>query len=143
MRYTKPSYINVEPVLSLSRAGNGGPTLKCKELSICTVVSRCLGPIDRWSKVLAPLSEQAYNAIHFTPIQVYGESLSHYSIADQTDFSDYFFSPSAGEESKVGISKQEKFAKVQEAMDSFRNDLGLFGIVDIVLNHTANNSAWI
>ena len=68
--YTLPSYINVEPVLAHKQKPN--KTVMCKELSLISVVSRCLGPIERWSKVLNPLSEQAYNAVHFTPIQVYG-----------------------------------------------------------------------
>ena len=42
-----------------------------------------------------------------------------------------------------GLSKQEKFDLVRQTMDSIRTDLGLFGIVDIVLNHTANNTKWI
>ena len=72
-----PSYINVEPLMRIDSA-----TLKCKELSICTVLSRCLGPIQRWPQVLANLKEQDFNAVHFTPIQEYGESFSHYSLAD-------------------------------------------------------------
>lgn len=82
-----PSYINVEPVLKV-----GGQAMRCKELSIMTVISRCLGKVDNWKKVLAPLSSQNYNAIHLAPIQEYGESYSHYSIADQTKIAKCFFS---------------------------------------------------
>lgn len=57
-----------------------------------TVMSRQLGPISRWPKVLENQAELGYNAIHFTPFQVYGESFSHYSIADQLTVDDYFFS---------------------------------------------------
>ena len=93
-------------------------SLKCKELSICTVVSRCLGQIQRWPQVLDNLKEQEYNAVHFTPIQEYGESFSHYSIADQTEISDYFFHDDVEErksatEEVVGLSKEQKFAKVR------------------------------
>ena len=58
-----PSYINVEPVLKA-----GGEAMRCKELSIMTVISRCLGKVDNWKKVLAPLSSQNYNAVHLAPI---------------------------------------------------------------------------
>ena len=88
--------------------------------------------------------QQSYNAIHFTPIQKYGASYSHYSIADQTEFDDYFFkSPPGAEETKGPIDKQEKFTRVQNVVQSLKEDHGLIGIVDIVLNHTANNSEWI
>ena len=60
---------------------NGG-TVECKQLSIQTVMSRQLGKLNRWSDVLENASELGYNAIHFTPFQVYGESFSHYSLAD-------------------------------------------------------------
>ena len=50
-RCSKPSYINVEPVLKV-----GGEAMRCKELSIMTVISRCLGKVDNWKKVLAPIS---------------------------------------------------------------------------------------
>ena len=146
-----------------------------------TVVSRCLGPVERWPSILTNIKDQGYNAVHFTPIQHYGQSFSHYSLADQTDISDYYFqndvsggaktlinltSPTqSSEESKgaaaisalsdaddedgtpfiqpSGLSKEEKFSRVRQVIEKTKSKLGLYGIVDIVLNHTANNSAWI
>jgi glycogen debranching enzyme len=32
---------------------------------------------------------------------------------------------------------------LKDTMDKLRNEEGLVGIVDIVLNHVAHNSAWI
>lgn len=32
---------------------------------------------------------------------------------------------------------------MKKNVDHLRNEYGLFGIVDIVLNHTANNSEWL
>lgn len=47
--------------------------------------------MHRWNEVLQPIADLGYNAVHFTPIQVYGESRSHYSLADQTRLDDCFF----------------------------------------------------
>jgi glycogen debranching enzyme len=47
--------------------------------------------MSRWAEVLKPLADQGYNAVHFTPIQKYGISQSHYSLADQTSLDPYFF----------------------------------------------------
>jgi glycogen debranching enzyme len=67
-----------------------------KELSVLTVMSRCLGKMSRWPAILKNVRECSYNAVHFAPFQKYGESFSHYSIADQTTIDDiYFESPSA------------------------------------------------
>ena len=54
----------------------------CKQLSLMTVMSRCLGKMSRWPEVLENVAALGYNAIHLTPIQTYGESFSHYSIKD-------------------------------------------------------------
>jgi len=91
--YSKPSYLNVEPILSFKRddVHLDSQQIHCKELSIMSVLSRCLGSVDRWVDVLKPVSEQGYNAIHYTPIQQYGQSLSHYSLADQTKIDEHFF----------------------------------------------------
>lgn len=75
-RYTEAQYINVEPVMSA-----GGRGIRGKELSLMTVMSRCLGKMSRWPQVLNNIQELGYNAVHFTPIQQYGESFSHYSLA--------------------------------------------------------------
>jgi glycogen debranching enzyme len=54
-------------------------------------MSRCLGKIDRWPEVLKNQRELGYNAIHFAPIQTYGASESHYSIANQLEVDDCYF----------------------------------------------------
>ena len=56
--------------------------------------------------------------------------MSHYSLSDQTKIDKYF-------------SQEKSFLELKNTMKSLKNDLGLLGIVDIVLNHTANNSEWI
>lgn len=84
--YTKPMYINVDPQLTIK-----GERIQCKQLSLMTVMSRQLGKLKRWPQVLQNAVELGYNAIHFTPFQVYGESFSHYSLADQTEIDDFFF----------------------------------------------------
>lgn len=57
-------------------------------------------------------------------------SKSHYSLSDQTKIDKYFY-------------QEKSFVELKNTMKSLKNDLGLLGIVDIVLNHTANNSEWI
>lgn len=51
VNYTQPTFINVEPVIVLRE-----DYLKCKQLSIITVLSRCLGQIPRWESVLSNIS---------------------------------------------------------------------------------------
>ena len=141
------------------------PSIKCKELSICTVLSRSLGPLERWPSVLESLASQGYNAIHFTPIQHYGQSFSHYSLADQTQISDYFFKAgvsgqAAGSDAAASelsseimakgsspagtqLDRDAKFERVKQVMATVRQQHELFSVIDIVLNHTANNSEWI
>jgi len=56
--------------------------ISCRELRIISVLSRCLGRLQRWPKVLKAISDQGFNAVHFTPIQEYGMSRSQYSLAN-------------------------------------------------------------
>lgn len=46
-KFTKEQYINVEPVMNL----NGKP-VRSKELNLMTVMSRCLGKMERWPQVI-------------------------------------------------------------------------------------------
>ena len=100
----------MEPQLVLRQQSADGESvkhLKCKELSICTVLSRCLGPVDRWEQTLAPLANRGYNAIHFTPIQHYGASFSHYSLADQTEISDYYFTTTGNKQGQTSLGSYD------------------------------------
>jgi len=64
-------------------------------------------------------------------------SKSHYSLADQTLIDDYFI------KDDKKLTEEKKFERLSAVVKTLKNSLGLLGIVDIVLNHTANNSDWI
>ena len=85
-------------------------------------------PLD-WNSHLAGLSQRGYNMVHFTPLQVRGESNSPYSIYDQLTFDTEDFP-----------NGEEDIAKLINEMETRHEMLGL---TDVVFNHTANNSKWL
>lgn len=60
--YSPPQYINVEPVMVANNQ-----EIRGKELSVLTVMSRCLGKMSKWPKVINNIKDCGYNAIHFAP----------------------------------------------------------------------------
>jgi len=118
-------YIDVAPRLSLQ-----GQQLPIAGLSILSVISKFMGkyPTD-WQKHLRGIGERGYNMIHFTPLQVRGQSNSPYSIADQLGWDPECF------------PRGEK--DIAELIDSMENDHGILGLTDVVWNHTAHNSKWL
>jgi glycogen debranching enzyme len=130
-KYTEPQWIQVDPNLA-----SQNPDLNVSSLRIQTVLSRSLGNLDRWEDFISTQKELGYNAIHFTPIQTYGESGSHYSIADQLNIDDWFFHDK-------NLSKEDRFEKLKYHVSKLQLETGMLFFVDIVLNHTAANSEWI
>lgn len=128
-------------------------------LTILTVISQKLGPLKNWAHLLAPATRQEFNAIHFTPIQVLGESSSSYSLANQLELSSTFecswselgaaLKNLRGAKSTDAKSADAKSAdaKCTEADSSGKMDStytsGLLSLVDLVLNHTASNSEFL
>ena len=100
------------------------------------MLSRSLGKMDRWGEFCGIQKKLGYNAVHLTPIQEYGESMSHYSLADQLNIDNWFFDD-------IKMTKEERYEKLKYAVYSMQLDLGMLFFVDIVLNHTASNSEWI
>jgi hypothetical protein len=107
--FSDPQYINVEPIMRANTR-----TIRGKELSLLTVMSRCLGKMSRWPAVLRNVRELGYNAVHFAPFQKYGESYSHYSIADQTTVDDHYF------ESPASMAAQQRLAELKGTLDGLR-----------------------
>ena len=89
-------------------------TIRGKELSLLTVMSRCLGKMSRWPAVLRNVRELGYNAVHFAPFQQYGESYSHYSIADQTTVDDHYF------EAPASMPREQRLAELKGTLDGLR-----------------------
>ncbi|OBT69933.1 hypothetical protein VE03_00418 [Pseudogymnoascus sp. 23342-1-I1] len=118
-------YIDVAPRLSL-----GDKQLPTPALSIISVLSKFMGkyPTD-WQKHLRGISERGYNMIHFTPLQVRGQSNSPYSIADQLGWDPECF---------PGGEKD-----IAQLVDVMEKEHGLLGLTDVVWNHTADNSTWL
>lgn len=118
-------YIDVAPRLSLD-----GHPLPLPALSIFSVISKFLGKYPQdWERHLAGISDRGYNMIHFTPLQIRGDSNSPYSLYDQLGWDPACFPD--GEKD------------VQKMVASLEENHSLLSLTDIVLNHTANNTDWL
>ncbi|XP_055388932.1 glycogen debranching enzyme-like [Condylostylus longicornis] len=125
----------VNKVIVAPRIIINGKMLPVDALSMQTVVSRCLGPLDTWTNRLQRTSADLhYNVIHFTPVQVTGESGSCYSLADQLEISPELLP--AG-------STSRGWELLKSVVEELETRYGLMSTSDIVLNHTANNTHWI
>ncbi|KAJ2966885.1 hypothetical protein NQ176_g9935 [Zarea fungicola] len=125
LKQTDTYYIDVAPRLRLD-----GSALPLPALSVFSIISKFMGryPQD-WDAHLRGISGRGYNMVHFTPLQVRGESNSPYSLYDQLGWDPACF-PN-GE------------ADVKRMIDSLENKHSLLSLTDIVLNHTASNSQWL
>lgn len=122
---TPTYYIDVAPRLVLD-----GRPLPLPALSTFSIISKFMGkyPHD-WERHLRGISDRGYNMVHFTPLQVRGASNSPYSLYDQLGWDPNCFPD--GEKD------------VQKMVDSLEQNHSLLSLTDIVLNHTADNSAWL
>jgi glycogen debranching enzyme len=140
---TSPRTFNVEPIIKLNDT-----IIPSNALVIQTYITKLLGPLERWSSVLKTSSDTNYNLIHFTPIQQLGESNSSYSLYEQLSISDGLFP-----NEKLDQPTKEK--RLQEILQSLREQHRIMSMSDVVWNHTvsfiffyhltqkANNSPWL
>ncbi|ODV91009.1 glycoside hydrolase family 13 protein [Tortispora caseinolytica NRRL Y-17796] len=117
-------YFTVNPRFSFQ-----GRNLPLDALAMQTVVSKWMGPFESWNDKLKIIKNKGYNMVHFTPLQQRGDSNSPYSIYDQLTFDPEIF---PGNENDIA-----------KLMDHMETQHELIPLIDVVLNHTANNSAWL
>ncbi|CAG4936346.1 unnamed protein product, partial [Colias eurytheme] len=113
----------------------GGAALPLDGVACQTVLAKCLGPLPRWERVLRVAHEAGYNMLHFTPVQELGASDSSYSIMDQLKLNPRFNDPETGREAT--------YEDVEKLISKMENDWKMLSIGDVVLNHTANETAWL
>ncbi|KZT27841.1 glycoside hydrolase family 133 protein [Neolentinus lepideus HHB14362 ss-1] len=156
----REGYFNIDPLLwikerapILSSTGTplspseGGAVLKSNyvnlpldSLSILTVVSKWMGTMSEWSKSFEEARDRGYNMLHWTPLQERGESDSPYSIRNQLSYDPAMFT---GGKKEVEKESDGGKAKVKEILKVAKEEYGLLGLTDVVLNHTANDSKWL
>lgn len=118
-------YIDVAPRLILD-----GKPLPLPALSVFSLISKFMGKYPQdWERHLRGISDRGYNMVHFTPLQVRGVSNSPYSLYDQLGWDPECF---------PGGDKD-----VERMVESLEKNHSLLSLTDIVLNHTANNTAWL
>ncbi|CCD26910.1 bifunctional 4-alpha-glucanotransferase/amylo-alpha-1,6-glucosidase NDAI_0J00180 [Naumovozyma dairenensis CBS 421] len=118
---TRKFYFMVLPNLKIN-----GQFLQLNSIAMQSVVSKWMG--KDWDKIFAKIADKKYNMIHFTPLQIRGESNSPYSLCDHLKFDpDFFQSPD----------------DVKKMVQHLQKDYGMLSLTDIVFNHTANNSPWL
>ncbi|KAJ6518635.1 glycoside hydrolase family 13 protein [Mycena sanguinolenta] len=146
----REGYFNIDPVLrTKSRSPvlvDGKPAdttitsqsvnLPMDALSILTVVSKWMGPTSEWPKFFAEAKDRGYTMLHYTPLQERGHSDSPYSIRDQLKYDEAMFQDNAR---KPDGGK----AQVEQILKVAKEEYGLLSLIDIVLNHTADDSPWL
>ncbi|KIJ65141.1 glycoside hydrolase family 133 protein [Hydnomerulius pinastri MD-312] len=104
-------------------------------IAMLTVVSKWMGPISQWRKHFEEASDRGYTMLHWTPLQERGASDSPYSIKDQNKYDLRAFDTS--------IEPEAAAAQMQEILRVAKDEYGLLSLTDVVLNHTASDSAWL
>ncbi|GAA93973.1 glycoside hydrolase family 13 protein [Mixia osmundae IAM 14324] len=153
---SQPGYFNVDPTMSVPArtpilerdtfkplpVGKGGKVLSesvsisLDGLAIQTLIAKWMGSLDKWAPHLDVTRDRGYNMIHFTPLQQRGESRSPYSIFDQLLFDDELFTDAK-------LSKEDRQTEIAKMLARIRKEWGMLSLIDVVLNHTANNSDWL
>ncbi|UZJ52793.1 hypothetical protein CBS101457_002113 [Exobasidium rhododendri] len=102
-------------------------------------MAKWAGSLSEWTPHLEEASRNGYNMLHFLPLQVRGSSNSPYSIGDQNDFSKDLFDAQSGKSN----TKLERLETIKRWMKMIKEKYGILSMIDIVINHTANNSEWL
>uniref|UniRef100_A0A0K2SWV7 Glycogen debranching enzyme n=1 Tax=Lepeophtheirus salmonis TaxID=72036 RepID=A0A0K2SWV7_LEPSM len=118
-------YFLVDPDL---KAGRNSESIPLDCLQCQTVLAKNLGPFKTWENKLNVSHEAGYNLLHFTPVQVIGESKSAYSLADQHALNPEF---------------ECTWEDLKELIIKMNKEWSMLSLCDIVLNHTANESEWV
>jgi glycogen debranching enzyme len=122
---TETFYIDVCPNLKIN-----GEQLPLNAVAMFSIISKFMGAYPKdWDAHLRGIAQRGYNMVHFTPLNIRGDSNSPYSIADQHKFDPAIF------------PKGEK--DVAALVSNMESEYGLLSLTDIVWNHTANNSKWL
>ena len=66
-----------------------------------------MGPVSTWPDKLLVAKESGYNMIHFTPVQVIGQSNSAYSLSDQQHLDPKYEADWSQIESLIHMMKNE------------------------------------
>nr|CAB3220598.1 glycogen debranching enzyme-like [Phallusia mammillata] len=123
-------FFMVDPTFNV---GTDERVLHLDAICMQTVMSKLLGKFSTWPGRLMVAKESGYNVIHFTPIQLLGNSNSSYSIADQLKLNINF----------SDVDGDVTFNDVKAFVEKLRLDWSMLCVTDVVWNHTATNSAWL
>ncbi|KDE06879.1 amylo-1,6-glucosidase [Microbotryum lychnidis-dioicae p1A1 Lamole] len=148
-------YFIVEPLLTISARssilskeltvlppGKGGVISKeevhlpLDGLVIQSIVSKFMGTLEDWVPHLDVMRDRGYNLLHYIPLQQRGKSDSPYSIYDQLELADDLFVAK-------GLTREQKNQEMSQWLGRIKSEWGILGMIDVVLNHTANNSPWL
>lgn len=153
----REGYFNIDPALKIKKrtpilsetltpipaaSGGGVPEnssahLPLDGLCVLTVVAKWMGRMSEWRPHLQEAMERGYNMLHFTPLQQRGQSGSPFSLADQFAYDAELFEPGWKGTTEEGLQL------MRDALNLAKEEYGLLSLTDVVLNHTANNSAWL
>ncbi|PVU96658.1 hypothetical protein BB561_001053 [Smittium simulii] len=131
---TKTYHFQVNPALKVNQS-----YLNLDAIVLKSINPRLMGSLNNWETHIKNSSILGYNMIHFIPIQERGSSNSPYSIYDQLRISKSIFQ-GMNPEPKTDEERERIFSNLLIKMEKTYN---IIGVIDVVWNHTANNTKWL
>nr|AOE43284.1 glycogen debranching enzyme/amylo-alpha-1,6-glucosidase [Cavenderia deminutiva] len=128
----------INPVLTI-----GGRELQPDGIVLQTMLTKCIGTIDQWESHIKSAAHLGYNMIHYTPVQELGASGSCYSIYDQLTIARSIFANNPELSGTGAAADETRYQQLGDIIDLAERQHGVLGMIDLVWNHTANNSPWL
>jgi glycogen debranching enzyme len=106
--------------------------IEVSDIRMQTNLSRCLGPLEDWPKVLSRQISIGFNFFHITSVQHLGKLGSLYCIGDYSELNDCFFTQN-------DLTPAEKSQKLKDQVFKIQ-EMGAGIVVDLVLSHCSSTN---
>ena len=153
IKFTKPFYILVNPIIELSKNNNNNNNesinnkniIELTNIRMQTVISKNIGKLKNdFENYYEEASLLGYNFIHFKTLQSLSSSENLYAIKDHNELNNSFFT----DKNKIinlnlNLREDKKKDLFQNAIKKLKQKYNIGAITDVILTQASTESEWI